>query len=722
MCELNAHSPNDQGKWHSLQEHLQMVAGLCQQFAAKFGSESVARDVALWHDIGKAIPEFQEYLLLCHEKPNQKHRGPDHKGAGAVFALKRLEPLAFLIAGHHGGLQNSDDLRVWLTQRAEKWTDSSIEQLIQVLDLAGTHKETLAPPLHIKTPLQAELFLRLLFSCLVDADFLDTEYHFSPDKSTLRKNAIRIDELWHAFEYSQQELSCKGSGLLHDVRNTIYRECLAAAPLEPGFFRLTVPTGGGKTRSGMAFALRHAMKHGKDRVVVAIPYTSIIEQTAGIYRDIFGSSAVLEHHSAASVPDDEDYVDDGTSWVRLAAENWDVPIVVTTTVQLFESLFANKTSRCRKLHNIVNSVIILDEVQTLPTKLLTPILDVLNELVANYRVSVVLCTATQPAVDDVPHFAGIKGIREIVSEPTRWFSILKRVNYCWDRTQKWTWDRVAKEMQNTEQCLAIVNTKNDAFALLDALADANTLHLSTNICGAHRRAVLKDVRTRLAEKKPCRLVSTQVVEAGVDVDFPEVLRSIGPLDRIVQAAGRCNREGTLTAGRMIVFDPAEGKLPPGDYSTGTATALSLMQQDSFDFHDPKVFRIYFRMLYQAVNLDAKGIQPLRERLQFKETAERFSMIDDDSVSVVVHYRGPDGSDGEVDRLIERLAKGWHGSPMAIVRSLQPFMVNLRRRAFSQAEKDGLVRQVMPGVYEWLGKYDAVCGIVFGNIDPDNLVV
>lgn len=456
-------------------------------------------------------------------------------------------------------------------------------------------------------------------------------------------------------------------------------------------------------------------------MIVAIPYTSIIEQTADVYRQIFGADAVLEHHSAAAPADDEDNTDTGVSWSRLASENWDAPIVVTTTVQLFESLFSNKTSRCRKLHNIVNSVIILDEVQTLPSSLLNPILDVLNELVTNYRVSVVLCTATQPAVETTPHFKGVAGLREIVAEPESWFAALKRVEYSWEESP-WSWGEVSETMRSHPQCLTVVNTKNDAFALIDALDDSGVFHLSTNICGAHRRDVLKQVRERLNSGAPCRLVATQVVEAGVDIDFPVVLRSVGPLDRIVQAAGRCNREGRLESGRMIVFVPSEGSIPPGDYKTGAATALSLMQQPNFDFHDPTIFSDYFRRLYQAVNLDAKSIQPLRERLQFKDTAERFAMIDDDSTPVIVRYRGTDGQDDEVDKLLEKLVNGWHGSPMSLMRKLQPYMVNLRHYHLVLAEKEGLVRQIRPGVWEWLGKYNPVRGIVFGNIDPDHLVI
>ncbi|MFW6206810.1 MAG: CRISPR-associated helicase Cas3', partial [Gemmatimonadota bacterium] len=308
-----------------------------------------------------------------------------------------------------------------------------------------------------------------------------------------------------------------------------------------------MPTGGGKTLSGMGFALRHALVHGFERVIVAIPYTSIIEQTADTYRGVFGDG-VLEHHSAVAseAHEDADPVSWHQLWRRLAAENWDARIVVTTTVQLFESVFANRPAPCRKLHNLVGSVLILDEAQTLPSHHLAPILAALSELTAHYRMSVVFCTATQPAVSAQPYAQVFEAAREIVPAPGTYFAALRRVTYeVPASSERWSWQRVADEMRRSDQCLAVVNTKADALALLEVLDAPEVLHLSTNLCGAHRREVLADVRERLQSGRPCRLVSTQVVEAGVDLDFPLVLRAVGPLDRIVQAAGRCNREGSL---------------------------------------------------------------------------------------------------------------------------------------------------------------------------------
>lgn len=720
MKKLYAHSPNSQGRWHGLEEHLKEVAGLAKGFADKFGAGELAYWVGLWHDAGKAHPAFQEYLKKCAAEAGKRHRGPDHKGAGSLLAQRELNPLAFVVAGHHGGLKNLADLKVWLAEKA------AVPETQDALSIATNEGIKLSPPSALlplsfmKDNLDAEFFIRMLFSTLVDADFLDTESHFNHENTSKRGAFPSLIGLWRHFEEDQNRFKDKAVNELNRIRNDVYQNCIEAAALESGFFRLTVPTGGGKTRSSMAFALNHAIKCGMDRVIVAIPYTSIIEQTADVYRVIFGNNAVLEHHSAITPSDNEDEVDDGASWARLAAENWDAPIVVTTTVQLFESLFSSKTSRCRKLHNIANSIIILDEVQTLPTKLLTSILDALRQLVTHYRVSVVFCTATQPALDNSPYLKGIEGVREIVPKPGNLFSALKRVKYEWgSKKEKWDWGRVAEKMRKSPQSMTIVNTKKDAISLLDALEDQTAIHLSTLLCGAHRRDVLKQVRQLLNEEKPCRLVSTQVVEAGVDLDFPLVLRAIGPLDRIVQAAGRCNREGRLRIGRMVVFNPAEGKVPPGDYRTGTDTALSLLETEGFDFHNPAVYETYFSRLYQALNTDAENIQELRKAFNYQDVNNKFRMIEDLSIPVVVRYQGHDGKNQEVDNILSSIK---YMPPHTAIRRLQPYVVNIHRHFMREYERDGLMQELMPGLWEWLGSYDNVRGLVVAGINPESLVV
>ncbi|MCF6154244.1 MAG: CRISPR-associated helicase Cas3' [Candidatus Brocadia sp.] len=724
MKEPYAHSANSQGQRHRLVDHLNEVASLAKIFADKFGAGDLAYWAGLWHDVGKFHPAFQEYLLKCEGEPEKIHRGPDHKGAGAFLALKHLEPLVFLIAGHHGGLPNSANLKaVWLP---EKSNSSPSQEALNIAKSEGIQivpQSSLLPPTFVKTPLDGEFFIRMLFSALVDADFLDTESHFNPKIIDKRGGYPSLNELWCHFEENQKKITGKSLDQLNIIRNEVYENCLDAAELPPGFFKLTVPTGGGKTRSSMAFGLKHAIRYRMDRVIVAIPYTSIIEQTAEVYREIFGKDVVLEHHSAVTPSENEDAVDDGTSWARLAAENWYAPIVVTTTVQLFESLFSNKTSRCRKLHNIVNSVIILDEVQTLPTGLLTPILDALRQLVSYYKVTVVFCTATQPALESSPYQEGIDGIREIVPEPKRSFSMLKRVEYTWvNKDEKWDWARVATEMRKVTQCMTVVNTKKDAISLLDALDDPSAIHISTLLCGEHRRDVLRQVRNLIADGKPCRLVSTQVVEAGVDLDFPLVLRAVGPLDRIVQAAGRCNREGKLSAGKMIIFSPEDGGVPPGDYCTGTDTAMSLLNYDDFDFHNPLLYEEYFKRLYQAVNLDKDNIQELRQTYNYRDVDARFQMIKKLSISVIVKYYGTEGKDREVDKLLPYLKNIRGRSPSILLRRLQPFIVSIPEYLKNEYQRDGLIVEIKPGLWEWLSVYDKVRGLVVSGINPEDLVV
>ena len=607
-----AHSTNTRGKSHDLVEHLRCVAKLAGEFAAKFGARDLAYRAGLWHDIGKVHPAFQQYLQECGTNPDQHRRGPDHKLAGSLIAEQKGQNiLAFLIAGHHGGLPSLTDLKEFLRHKTKK------QPAQEALRLIGQHVREIEPPSSLGIPsyldpqseLDVEFFIRMLFSTLVDADFLDTERHFNREQAESRRGGPNLSDLWQDFEKDQVKFTKPAANRVNAVRREVYQACLQAADQAQGIFRLTVPTGGGKTRSGMAFALKHALCHGLDRVIVAIPYTSIIEQTTDVYRQIF-RAGVLEHHSAvASQEERSDPVSLNDVWSRLAAENWDAPTVVTTTVQLFESLFDRKTTACRKLHNIARSVIILDEVQTLPTHILEPILDALKQLVAHYSVTVVLCTATQPALDNSPYLRGLENIREIVPDPTRLFSALQRVSYEWPHAgEKWTWERVAEEMREAERVLTVVNTKSDALRLLDALKDEEALHLSTLLCGAHRRDVLDKVKDRLKQGRPCRLVSTQVVEAGVDLDFPTVLRAFGPLDRIVQAAGRCNREGELASGRVVVFDPEEGKLPGRAYRSATDICRNLLSQSDFNFNDPNSYQRFFQSLYQVVETDKENVQ------------------------------------------------------------------------------------------------------------------
>ncbi len=723
-----AHSCNFAGNRHDLVEHLRAVAGLAHEFAAGFDGGDSGYYAGLWHDVGKFNPAFQEYLRRCESNPQDRGSGPDHKGAGAVLAFDHCPPISLLMHGHHGGLRSLTETKNWV---AERKGDVAVQRAIadarRAISGLEPSVDITMPATAIGNELSMELYLRLLFSALVDADWLDTESHFEPGVSSERTPPdVSLGALWERFLDNQRAMPHRAGSVVDDARNAVYDSAVMAAERESGVFRLTVPTGGGKTRSAMAFALRHAMKHGLQRVIVATPYTSITDQTAKVYREIFGTDAhgrdiVLEHHSQATVWAEVDTEGDfhpAQNRARLAAENWDAPIIVTTTVQLFESLFSNATSRIRKAHRLAGSVIILDEAQTLPVRLLDSITDAIRQLTTWGRTTVVLATATQPAFEALKPFADLNPV-EIVPHPERWFNALRRVEYEWCDGQPLPWEDAAQLLRDERQGLAVVNLKKDALKLLDALDDPAALHLSTNLCGAHRRRVIGEVRERLSRGDPCRLVSTQVVEAGVDLDFPFVMRAMGPLDAIIQAAGRCNREGKLVRGRVLVFLPDGAGTPPGAYRAAAGVARAVLG-GGVDLDDPAVAREYFRRLYDTLETDARKIQKRRQAFDFPDVARRFRMIDDDTESVVIETYGTDAERERVRSDISRLRSG-EGNRY-LLRRLQPYTVSLYARKANELRNRGLIEPLMDGVGVWHGGYDNVRGLLETGVDPDDLVV
>ncbi|MEZ4533246.1 MAG: CRISPR-associated helicase Cas3' [Thermomicrobiales bacterium] len=738
---LYAHTPNEDGEWHALACHLQDVAELAEKHAAAFGSGNAAWWAGILHDSGKAGVDFQRYLALCAEQPDRRHQTIDHKGAGFLRVIELMPELAFLVQGHHGGLIDAGEMELKGTALARR--APALQETLERFDALGVIPQDRARPEipeFAQTNRHAlEFWLRMLFSALVDADHFDTERHWHPEVAAQRGSEVTIQELWERFAADQAafiaQLSPQQQAMpVNQVRGEVYAACMAAAEQESGFFRLTVPTGGGKTRSGLGFALRHATRNGLRRVILAVPYLTITDQTARIVRSIFPDDrVVLEHHSAADAANDDEAgsQDEHAQWRRLAAQDWNAPLIITTMVQLFESLLGRKTSVCRKLHRIAGSVIVLDEAQTIPLELREPIYDVLRELVANYGVTVVLCTATQPAVDWLPvELAPV----EIVSEPARHFRALQRVDYVWPQQDEapWNWERAAEEMRTNEQALAIVNTVADAAALFDALGEGvGHFHLSSRMCGAHRRDVVDLVRGRLRAGLPCRLVSTQVVEAGVDLDFPLLLRAFGPLDRIVQAAGRCNREGRLPrGGRVVIFRPEEGGTPPGPYRISTEATGNFLEWegDALDLNDPALFDRYFRSLYRDIPGDSKGIQQERQSRNFRTVEERFRMIDnEDQVPVLARYRGLDRDPYDNGKpASEKLADSiqWavdtrnSKALRALIREAQPFLVNVRRNWLTAGDTQELTDDVLL----WLPEYDNRLGLVSGRMDVERLIV
>lgn len=733
-----AHSANENGQRHDLVAHLRGTAALARTFAANLQAADLGYVIGLCHDVGKFHPAFQQYLLEGEAGRVARGHGPDHKAAGSLLTQRTQTPLlSLLIQGHHGGLRSPNDYRSWLMEKSGgAMPEEALAIARDVLpDLAALPRVD-APAFVLHDQSAAEMFLRLLFSALVDADFLDTEAHFDSNRSARRQLAADLPALLDRFERNQQaflERRGRASGYAERVaaaRATIYEDCLVAAGRPRGLFRLTVPTGGGKTRSAMAFALRHAVRHGMERVVVAVPFITVTEQIADVYRDALGSpadhdSVVLEHHSGTSADGEGDELLNGSAlWSRLASENWDAPVVVTTTVQLFESLLGNRTSQVRKLHRLANTVIILDEAQAIPPHLLSPTLDALQQLVRHYGSTVVLSTATQPAFEAIPTFASIEAT-EIIKDPARWFEDLRRVRYDWRVDPPLGWAEIAGILRAERQALAVVNTKKDAFSLLDAIDDEAALHLSTALCGAHRRRVLEEIRRRIDAGETCRLVSTQVVEAGVDLDFPVVLRALGPLDSVVQAAGRCNREGRHgpEGGRVIVVRPANGGTPPGSYRTATMVTPAVLGSFSGggDRPDrPEVLERYFRYLFRSVDTDRDRIQAARAEFDYPEVARRFRLIDDDTEAVLVETYGSVGERKQIAAWAAELGRGGHGR--LLLRRLQPYLVSVRRDEAQRHRALGLMEEIAPGVSRWLGSYDPIRGLGGESVRLDALVV
>lgn len=718
---------------HLLSDHLTAVA----QLAQVFGSEAVPNGTnsqwaylaGLWHDLGKYRPGFQRYLRASddsnsHIEGKVAGRDKTHSAAGALWAIETLgaqhgergklaaRVLAYVIAGHHAGL---DDWHQGLAQRLAG--DDALNELKEAKDAAPPdsvlHAGGFVPDLATIPGGVAgfALWVRMLFSCLVDADFLDTEAHFDAAKPARRSGFPSLDAMQAALNVHLGKLADSvPPSPVNTLRAQVLHHCQTQAALPPGVFSLTVPTGGGKTLSSLAFALNHAQAHGKRRVVYAIPYTSIIEQTADVFRGALkalGEEVLIEHHSQADAADRDE-----TARSRLACENWDAPLIVTTNVQLLESLFASKTSRCRKLHRLANSVIVLDEAQQLPPEFLQPILDVLNLLVKHYGLTVLLCTATQPALNSTDYFdpsmrlRGLDGVREIIANPDALFDALKRVDV--ELPSDWTtatpWTDIAARIASEDCVLAIVSTRKAAREL-HRLLPPGTLHLSALMCGAHRKVLIAHIKARLFAKlagtdlEPLRVVSTQLVEAGVDIDFPMVFRALAGLDAIAQAAGRCNREGRLPdRGRVVVFVPPTPP-PPGHLRKAAQACISTLHGQHADPLARSLFANYFRQFYAAVDLDAKRIVPMLKvqpdlAVQFRSAAQAFRLVDDeDSATVVVRYAE---HAQEIEKLLASLAAD--GPARWLMRKLQRYTVSIHQRLAAQMLAQGSLTLPMPGLY------------------------
>lgn len=702
------------GRWteHSLGEHLQDVSRLAAEFAAAFGSADWARLAGLWHDLGKYREKFQGYIRKVSGYDAEAHveGAPgrvDHSTAGAIHAMEKLGPygriLAYSIAGHHAGLPDWNSAEEGQSSLFSRVEDGRKKGYLQEALAGSPSQDILDQPRPTTMPPQGAmaLWIRMLFSCVVDADFLDTEAFMDERKSAQRSSYPTLNELLPCFDRYMEDKAGKATGsTVNGIRANVLRQCREKAPLPPGLFSLTVPTGGGKTLSSMAFALNHAVHHGKRRVIYVIPYTSILEQTADIFRGIFDNENVVEHHSNLD-PDQED------SRSRLATENWDAPIIVTTNVQFFESLFAARTSRCRKLHNIVDSVVVLDEAQLLPPDFLAPILHVMGDLSRNYGVGFVLSTATQPAFSPRPKFSGLADVYELMDDPDALYTDLKRVGteLPADFETPQAWETIATQLQRYESVLCIVNSRADCREL-HRLMPKGTIHLSALMCGQHRSQVIADIKQRLRDGLPTRVISTQLVEAGVDMDFPVVYRALAGLDAVAQAAGRCNREGTLPGlGKVVVFVPPK-PATPGLLRKAQQSGQEVMRLTIGDPLTRERFEAYFRSYYASLNsldkADIVGLLDMHNRagarqaeFNFRTAADRFRLIDEEGQSaVIVRY-------GESPSLIAALESGAAMEThqrRGILRKLQRYVVNIREAENKKLLASHDVREAFPGVY------------------------
>ncbi len=697
----------------TLLSHIVGTAKLAGEFASEFNSGEWGNACGLAHDAGKSRPSWQLYLRSKSGYDENAHiEGSNKKVLHAIYGSKLVDELygkeigrilSYCIAGHHAGLPD------WSS--SESGASSLKNQQYQIKDISDIDLEIVEmltkgkpklPPRRFEQGIDLSFWIRMLFSSLVDADYLDTEKYMNDSSYNTRGGYLPIDKLLEKLESYMNSLeSGTAETKVNMIRKSIRDKCKKASTQKQGIYSLSVPTGGGKTLSSLTFALEHAKQHRLRRIIYVIPYTSIIEQNANVFRSALGDDQIIEHHSSI---DDENE----TPKSRISAENWDAPVIVTTSVQFFESLFSSKPSRCRKLHNIANSVIILDEVQLVPAEFLKPILSIMQLLVDYYNVSFVLSTATQPAfVDNVESSGQFKGLREVTeivgdSEEVRGlYDSLSRNNieFPSDLNTPVAWEDLANDLKRHDKVLCIVSDRKSCRELYKLMPEG-TYHLSALMCGMHRSNAITAIKSRLKRGEVTRVISTQLVEAGVDMDFPIVYRALAGLDSIVQAAGRCNREGKLDYGGTVMVFVPERTAPPGYLRKALETTISILKHSPSDVIDYSIFEKYFSDLYWKVNnLDKAGIMDLLDPLKndrsecsiyFRTASDRFKLIDDRTQkSIFIRYH--DGNN-----LIDRIK--YSGPDRIIMRKLQRYVVNVSISEFNKLRLSGTIEEIHPNMF------------------------
>lgn len=693
-----AHKRESDDAEQSIKVHLINTAKMARKFANPFNGDDYAYTAALLHDIGKYSKEFQKRITEGGKKC-------DHSTAGAKEAAKinkfgRI--MSYCIAGHHSGLPNYGSItdvgiERTLNARLNKLPKDfpAYDQFFNEIDLKEISIPATPDIRHYSKNnigFILSLYIRFIYSCLVDADFLDTEAFMSNNSVDRSSN--------YDFKSFRKQLNTKLSGfnsdgLINEYRKKILDDCIEKAKLDKNLFNLTVPTGGGKTLSSLAFAINHLIENSMKRIIYVIPYTSIIEQTAREFKDIFGDDNVLEHHSNFDFDDDEGKI---KNKLKLSSENWDMPFIVTTNVQFFESLFAHKPSRCRKLHNIANSIVIFDEVQMLPIDYLKPCIEAIKQLVQNFNSTVVMCSATQPPFDK--YFKELKPI-DICQNHAALYDVFKRTEIITRNVIES--NTLAQELNKKEQVLCIVNTRKHALKVFSMLEKESSFHLSTLMCPVHRKEIVRTIKQRLKDKLPCRVCSTRLIEAGVDVDFPTVFRAMSGLDSIIQSAGRCNREGKLKVNERLVKGEVHIFIPenefvehqPEAFKRPISTTESIIRNFK-DITSPQAIEAYFNELYELTGegLDIKRIADRLERdafnfnFGFEDISHDFKLIDDTAMPVIIPY------DENACELIEKLRYSDYKS--GILRSLQPYTVGIYEKEFKSLFGMGVFEFISSG--------------------------
>lgn len=701
---------DDGGEWiiQTNDEHCAGVADMAANFASEFGLANWGRVAGLLHDRGKEKVDFQNYIRRTSGYDDNALSWTDrsHSLAGAVIA-GRIRPvgpmIANIIAGHHRGLYDMDELQRALECNVPEEVSRSLPDCVVERPLFRLEERDM----HHLT--------RMLFSCLVDADYLDTERFMNPDRYEVRENEVDMRHMKDRLEnYMKRFSGCRDTEL-NRTRAEVQERCREAGKMAPGFFELTVPTGGGKTIASIIWAISHALCHDKKRVVIAIPFTSVVIQTAQILRDIFGTENVLEHHSVVS----EECVTDRN---RMACENWNAPIVVTTNVQLFESMFANTPGRCRKLHALCNSVVILDEVQSVPLTYMQPIVDAMRAYVNMFGTSFLFCTASQPILDGerkgqgttVLHGLPAQSIHNIIGCGMKLHTRLRRVRFEIERVGMDAAD-IAARLSSERRVLCIVNTRRHAADIFERMPQVGlTVHLSRMMCPIHIRDTITKIKSVLAadHDSVVRVVSTQLIEAGVDIDFPVVWRQMAGLDSLLQAAGRCNREGHgCEPGVTHVFQLNNARATGAMGAAVDAMRELLNLKPESDWFDPVVMNEYYRILYSKTpsfdKCDIMGLSTRVLNVAYQEISEKFRLIDDAGVPVIVNYK--DACD-----YVERLRR--YGPSRTLIRQLGQYSVTVRRGLYDQFVKAGMVD------YPWEGfsyiplsaQYDCKIGLKVNN--------